>query len=340
MVHPARPWSTPSARAEDVVDGEAFARCLAWVDAHAVSEREGAFGAASRTWRQVAEPALLLGGSAAVLLQMAHPSIAAAITAHSTFRRDVRARAARTTQALYELTFGTLSQARDTGRRLHLVHRMVRGAVDEPGAPMHGAPYRANAPDLLKWVAATTMRCATGAVERFVDPGTDAERAATYREFQMNAALTGVEPSALPADRAGFDAWYAEALDAPHLRVGPNARGICDALLGSSLLPRETHRLVTTALLPPRWRDAYALPWGAGDRRAFDRLRRRLDVITRAVPAPWRYVPAWHQAMHRLDRSAVGRVVDRAARHARVPLSLCPEAHTRRALERLAHALA
>ena len=140
MVHPARPWSTPSARAEDVVDGEAFARCLAWVDAHAVSEREGAFGAASRTWRQVAEPALLLGGSAAVLLQMAHPSIAAAITAHSTFRRDVRARAARTTQALYELTFGTLSQARDTGRRLHLVHRMVRGTVDEPGAPMHGAP--------------------------------------------------------------------------------------------------------------------------------------------------------------------------------------------------------
>lgn len=335
----ARIWETPTARAEDAEDAATFARCIAWVDRRAVSEREGAFGVASRTWAQVAEPALLLGGTPAVLLQMAHPAIATAITAHSTFRRDVRGRAARTTRALYELTFGTLTQARDTGRRLHLVHRMVRGRVDEPGSPLHGAPYRANEPDLLRWVAVTTMRCAVGAYELFVQEGTAAGRAAAYQEFLVNAALTGVEPDALPPDRAGFDAWFDAALDAPHLTVGPNARGIRDALLTSSLLPREVHRLVVTALLPPRWRDAYALPWGASDRRAFDRLRSRLDAVRRAVPAPWRYVPAWHQAMHRVERSAYGALVDRAVRLRDVPLSLCPEAATARALQRLARAL-
>ena len=47
--------------------------------------RTGLFGPASVTWKVNREAVLLLGGGRALLLQVAHPLVAAAVAAHSDF---------------------------------------------------------------------------------------------------------------------------------------------------------------------------------------------------------------------------------------------------------------
>jgi uncharacterized protein (DUF2236 family) len=49
----------------------------------AAGQVEGIFGPASLTWRVDREAAIFLGAGRALLLQLAHPWVAAAITEHS-----------------------------------------------------------------------------------------------------------------------------------------------------------------------------------------------------------------------------------------------------------------
>src|SRR5437764_11243732 len=90
------------------------------------------------------EGVLLLGGGRALLMQLAHPSVAAGVADHSDFRRDPMSRLQRTLDATNTIVFGSEEQARQTAAAIQRVHDTVTG----PG-------YRANDPDLLLWVHAT-----------------------------------------------------------------------------------------------------------------------------------------------------------------------------------------
>ena len=67
-----------------------------------------------------------LGGGPAVLLQVAHPLVAAGVTAHSGYRRDLWRRLARTLRALYLIAFGTRADADAAGEAVQRVHEHVR----------------------------------------------------------------------------------------------------------------------------------------------------------------------------------------------------------------------
>lgn len=291
---------------EDALDEADFALCVEYVRAHAVGEAEGVFGPHSLAWVKVREPALLAGGFAAVLLQMAHPAIATGVAEHSNFIEDLAGRARRTSATLYEFIFGTTSQALTAARRLHVIHGRVRGTIDAPDSPLHGRPYRANEQHLLRWVAATVRVAATAAFEIFVRPLTPAESKRDYDDFVLSSALSGVRPDQWPADRAGFDAWFESALDDPDLHVGRHARTVARTLLDTPLSHSPFERIVTSALLPPRWRDAFGLPWTPADQRAFDALRQAAQLARHVARPPFRHVVAWHQAQLRVDRARGG----------------------------------
>ena len=99
----SRPPQPPEAAAQNARDDEAHARCVSFVRANARGEVEGLFGPDSVSWAMYREPATLFAGLSAVMLQMAHPAIAAGVSQHSTFAEDLRGRAARTSAALYRL---------------------------------------------------------------------------------------------------------------------------------------------------------------------------------------------------------------------------------------------
>ncbi|HWW54878.1 MAG TPA: oxygenase MpaB family protein, partial [Acidimicrobiales bacterium] len=98
----------------------------------------GLFPADAVVRRVDAEMVLLLGGGRALLMQLAHPSVAAGVAEHSDFEQDPLSRLRRTLEATYTVVFGTEAQARRVGEALHRVHDRVTGAG-----------YQANDPELL-----------------------------------------------------------------------------------------------------------------------------------------------------------------------------------------------
>ncbi len=316
----ARPAAPPEADALNALDDEAHARCVAYVRAHARGRREGLFGPGSVSWEMYREPATLLAGLSAVLLQMAHPSIAAGVSQHSTFADDLRGRAMRTSGALYRLVFGTLDDALAVTRRLHRVHRRVWGHVTEGD----GGEYRANDPELLRWVAATVTVAGEQAFEAFVRPLTEAERERAWDEMLVANAAVGIEPGSFPPDRAAFAVWYRAELESPRLVVGPTARRVVEAISKRPLIYGPFDELLAAGFLPPAWRDAYGLRWDGARQRRFDAVVRALRAAVAATPAPYRYAVAWHQAQARLGRatSQWSRALEALGRRWELPTGL------------------
>src|SRR5207248_10144905 len=90
--------------------------------------RPGCFGEHAAIRRIARESVLMLGGPRALLMQAAHPLVAAGIIDHSRFRQDAWRRLARTMTALYTIVFGTQAQGKEIGAMTRAAHRRVRGA--------------------------------------------------------------------------------------------------------------------------------------------------------------------------------------------------------------------
>src|SRR5262245_64356674 len=95
----------------------------------------GFYGPASEAWRLNREAMLLLGaGPRALLLQIAHPLVAAGVADHSSFREDPWARLSGTLRSYLRIVYGSAPAARDEIRRLHDLHRGIRGDVSDVAA--------------------------------------------------------------------------------------------------------------------------------------------------------------------------------------------------------------
>src|SRR5262245_846689 len=104
------------------------------------------------------EMVLFLGGPRALLLQIAHPAVAAAVEEHSDFRVDPLGRLNRTLDSVFNIVFGDRASARAAAERVVRRHGPVKGVIDEASAsPWSGKAYHAQNPELLLWVHATLV---------------------------------------------------------------------------------------------------------------------------------------------------------------------------------------
>ena len=88
----------------------------------------------SITWRVNAERIVLLGWARAILLQLAHPLVAAGVFDHSGFRGTPYAAASRlyhTVHAMLSLTFGDEVARERTLEGIRAIHRRVNGVLPE-----------------------------------------------------------------------------------------------------------------------------------------------------------------------------------------------------------------
>jgi uncharacterized protein (DUF2236 family) len=81
---------------------------------------------------------VFLGAGRALLLQLAHPWVAAAISEHSKTFADPIGRFHRTFNITFTMVFGTLDQALAASRRLHRRHAVVTGKFAAGGRPLRG----------------------------------------------------------------------------------------------------------------------------------------------------------------------------------------------------------
>jgi uncharacterized protein (DUF2236 family) len=236
--------------------------------AERLASRDGYFSPESVIRRIGSSPVTpFLGGGAAVLLQVAHPLVAAGVAEHSDFHRDLWQRLARTMRALYLISFGTKEEADRAGAAVQAVHDHVHGVTPEPlGAFPAGTPYAANDPELMLWVHATLVHASLGAYQRFEQRLTPDEQERYYREMEVVARIFGTPASIIPSTLADFRDYFHSQVEGDTIAVTNTAHEIADVILKAPLpLALQAfgpvHRLATAAQLPPRLRSGYGLSW-------------------------------------------------------------------------------
>jgi uncharacterized protein (DUF2236 family) len=256
------------------------------------------YGPGSETWALSRESMLLLGaGPRALLLQIAHPAVAAGVDDHSDFRADPWRRLAATLRSYLTIVYGSGLQARAEIRRLNALHR---GIV--------GAGYAARDPGLSLWVHATLVDSTLVANDRWIGPLSRERRKAAYRETRPIGRAFGVPDALLPPDIDAFDAYVQRmiGLDGP-VKPGPLARELAAVILHPPLgplvpaaapvldrIPAASYAWTlwpSIGLLPPTIREAYELPWGLRERVVSTWLVAGWRAWRPLIPATWRQMP-------------------------------------------------
>ena len=143
-------------------------------------------GPDSISWRIFKNPvSLFVGGVAAVILELAEPSVRSGVWDHSTFRRDAVTRLRRTGAAAMMTVYGPRSAAERMIERVVRVHARVEGVTPD------GTPYQANDQRLLDWVQATASFGFIEAYSRYVSPLSRIERSQAFSESAPAARLYG-----------------------------------------------------------------------------------------------------------------------------------------------------
>jgi uncharacterized protein (DUF2236 family) len=199
----------------------------------------------------------MLGGPRALLMQAAHPLVAAGIVDHSRYREDPWRRLARTMAALYTIVFGTPAQAERVGRITRAAHRRVRGT-------RNGRAYSASDPGLMLWVHSTLVDTGLALHEAYVAPVAPAVAEEFYEQMKLVAHVFGVPDDVHPRTLADFRAYQRELVKTGVVRVGADARAVAQTVLSPPVpLPLRPGLRVLAAqsagLLPDELRRQYGL---------------------------------------------------------------------------------
>ena len=275
------------------------------VRAEAAGPVTGVFGPASLTWQIDREAVIFLGAGRALLLQLAHPWVAAAIAEHSRTFADPIGRFHRTFDIVFAMVFGSLDRALLSSRQLHRRHTMIVGAMPETVGPFAaGSRYCANDIPSLRWVHATLVETALMAHDLVLRPLSAEERECYWTESRTFGALFGLTGDDLPADWAGFAAYTAMMAQSETLTVSPAAREIAAQIFGGArpwLRPPRWYRALTASLLPEQLRAGFGFELDARDTRSADNALRWIRRVYPKLPDRLRYVGPYQEAQARLN---------------------------------------
>ena len=181
------------------------------------------FGPSSVAWRVHRDvTTMMVGGVAALLLQMLHPAVLAGVWDHSNFRSDMLGRLRRTARFIAVTTYGAREDAEAAIERVRAIHHRVSGTLAD------GTPYRADDPALLAWVHVSEVTSFLAAWRRYGEPRmTAADQDRYIAEMARIAEPLGASP--IPLSRA--DAERMIATMRPELRVDRRTREVARLLL-------------------------------------------------------------------------------------------------------------
>jgi uncharacterized protein (DUF2236 family) len=245
------------------------------------------------SWRVFANPVVLfIGGVAAVLLELAEPSVRSGVWGHGGFRHDPVTRLRRTGFAAMMTVYGPRPATEKLIAHVVRMHERVEGTTPD------GLSYRANDPRLLDWVHATATFGFTEAYHHYVQPLSALDKDAAFLEGQPSARLYGA--TGAPHSWARWEAMLAAR--APGLE-------------GSHILADFMRIMGGAAILP-------------APLRPLQRLLVRAAV--HIIPEPVRSLPQLHGRGLRLGEAALVRALARSS--ALLPLGDTPPVQAARRL--------
>jgi uncharacterized protein (DUF2236 family) len=252
-----------------------------------------------------AERLMLLGWSRAILLQLAHPLVAAGVADHSSFRGGPFAAATRlrqTVRAMLSLTFGGEKDRTATLERIRAIHRRVHGRLPmAAGIFPASTPYSAEDPALLLWVHVTLLESIPLVYERLVAPLTETERDAYCREAAAVVIDLGARSDEVPRRWSDVKRYLDRVYSSGAITVSAQARELAVAVLSPPFAPliapvAGINRLVTAGLLPEAVRDQYGFAWSHAHERRLARAFAAVRACRRLLP---RHVAWWPEARAR-----------------------------------------
>jgi len=213
----------------------------------------GLFGPESVTWRVHHDPASVVGGIRALLLQSLHPDVLQGFQAVTSIQEDTWGRLARTGAYVNVVTYGTRAEAEAASARVRRIHSSL--GLDHP--------------DWLLWVHCGAVDSWLETHRRSGAPLTDVEADAYVREQVEAARLVGCDVQDVPTTVAELASYFQDVRGS--LGVTPETRASVRGLLWPRMETRvellTPARLAWTTLsltafgLLPRWsRRMFALP--------------------------------------------------------------------------------
>jgi uncharacterized protein (DUF2236 family) len=200
---------------------------------------------------------MMVGGIAALLLQMLHPGALAGIWDHSTFRDDMLGRLRRTARFIAITTYARQADALAAIERVRDVHDHVTGRLPD------GTLYHASDPQLLAWVHVTEALCFLDAWIRYGEPGMSrADQDIYFAQFATIARRLGADP--VPETRAQAEALIDHMR--PQLAADARTHEVARIVLhqkspSAAAAPIQAMTMEAAIDLLPKWAQAmHALP--------------------------------------------------------------------------------
>ncbi|MGH9159423.1 MAG: oxygenase MpaB family protein [Vicinamibacteraceae bacterium] len=248
------------------------------------------------------EMLVILGWGRAILLQFAHPLVAAGVAEHSDFSRARAGRTRRlmhTVQSFLALTFGELDERHAAAARINAIHLRVHGTLKRSaGRFAAGTPYSAEDPELLRWVHCTLVDSVMRVYELVVEPLSVADKDRLAASAATIEPLLRIPDGFLPRDLRTLDAYLERMQSSGEVVVTDTARLLARDLLEPPLAwmvrpAFQVLRLLTIGLLPPAVRAGYGYAWTDKDERALARRVWMLRGLRRILPrAAWEWPAA------------------------------------------------
>jgi uncharacterized protein (DUF2236 family) len=269
----------------------------------------GLFGPESVTWRVNREGVLLLGGGAALIMQVAHPLVGVGVAEHSNYREDPWGRLYRTLDLTTSIVFGSTQKANAASDRLREVHARVRGVTkQDEGGYLAGTKYFANDPELAMWVHATLVETSLQVYTAYVGQLTHSERETYYEEQKRLGEMFGVPIDAQPPTLGAFFEYFDRMVET-ELAVTDALRDVVDATMRPDLpfVARpivEAMNLATVSLLPQKLRGELGLDWGPNRQRLVGASRALIRRMLPVLPRLLRDFPPARSADRRVGTAA------------------------------------
>lgn len=239
----------------------------------------------------------MLSWPRALLLQLAHPLVAAGVAEHSRFQDDPFGRFWHTFDSTLRIVFGSTDEASAAIDEVNAVHSRISGVLPESvGRFDAGTSYDAADPELLLWVHATGLESELMVYDRFVSPLTPDEKEQYYQEMKEPGMLLGIPESLMPLTLPDLNTYLDGMVGSDHLAVGPTQRALAHSVLHPSLkfvagAFFEPFVAIILGLLPERVRRLYGFSFTAAHRGIYGLSPVMVRAVNSLLPGSIRRFP-------------------------------------------------
>lgn len=241
-------------------------------------------------WRVNREVTTLFGGARALLLQAAHPLVAAGARQTGGYRRDPWQRLIRTVRSQNLLIFGTRYAADQTADRINKLHRSING-VDS----VTGEWYDALDFDQLLWVHLALETSTLDFYMLTVGALSAAELEQYHEEHKTVGELLLLPRDYVPATYADAVAYMNDVVGSGRLVHSDVAGEVAELITGGAVPARikPLWRFIAFAAvgtLDPKLREIYGLPWSTGRDTLLRANLAALRATVPILPGRFRYI--------------------------------------------------